>query len=68
MRSLLKVSDLTKEEILQIFEIADHLEEYKDTKKGKRYVTFFPDTSVRTLTTFEPLQGACTCESLSTVS
>lgn len=41
MRSLLKISDLTKEEIFRIFEITDHIEEYRDFMKGKRFVTFF---------------------------
>ncbi len=53
MKSLLKISDLTESDINKIFDIADNIENYRELLKNKRIAMFFPDTSIRTLTTFE---------------
>lgn len=55
MRSLIRLSDFNKNDILNIFEIADDLKKgkYKDFLKGKTVVMFFPDSSIRTRVTFE---------------
>lgn len=55
MRNLLKLTDLTKDEIIEIFKIAAEIEngKYRDYLKGKSAVTFFPSSSIRTRATFE---------------
>lgn len=53
MKCLLKIRDLTESDVNKIFDIADNIESYKESLKGKKIAMFFPDTSVRTLTTFE---------------
>lgn len=53
MKSFLRLSDYTKEELLEIFEIADHIEKYEGFFAGKTIVMFFPSNSIRTRISFE---------------
>lgn len=55
MRSMLRLNDFTKDEILQIFKIADDVENglYTNYLQRKSIVMFFPTTSLRTRVTFE---------------
>lgn len=55
MKNLIRLTDYTKEEITEIFTIADEIgsEQYKDILKGKTAVMFFPNASIRTRVTFE---------------
>ncbi len=55
MRHLLQLTDLTKNDISDIFRIADSLCEggYKDFLAGKTAVMFFPSSSIRTRVSFE---------------
>lgn len=55
MKNFIKLIDFTKEDISQIFEIADSLRKGKftDYLKGKTVVMFFPESSIRTRVTFE---------------
>ena len=55
MRHMIRLSNFTKEEVLQIFDIADEIkqEKYKNYLEGKTVVMFFPPSSIRTRVTFE---------------
>lgn len=55
MKSLLRLTDLSTEEIYEIFKIADALSngEYKDYLKGKSVILFLPESSIRTRVSFE---------------
>lgn len=55
MRELIRLTDYSKSDIYEIFEIADDLlkGKYKNFFKGKTVVMFFPNTSIRTRVTFE---------------
>ena len=53
MRSFLRLTDYTKEELIKIFEIADSIEQYKGFLAGKTIVMFFPASSIRTRVSFE---------------
>ncbi|MCR0411427.1 hypothetical protein MKC77_00590 [[Clostridium] innocuum] len=55
MRKLIRLTDYSKSDIYEIFEIADDLlkGKYKNFLKGKTVVMFFPNTSIRTRVTFE---------------
>jgi len=55
MRNLIHLRDYTKNDVQEIFHIADELQagKYKDFLKGKTFVMFFPDSSIRTRVTFE---------------
>lgn len=55
MKNLIRLTDLSKEEIYDIFSIADDLVNGKhcNALKGKSVVLFFPNTSIRTRVTFE---------------
>ncbi len=55
MRNLVDLLSLNKEDIFEIFRIADEIQEgkFKDILKGKSIVLFFPTTSIRTRVTFE---------------
>lgn len=59
MKSLVRLSDYKKEDILEIFKIADELQQgkYVDFLRGKTVVMFFPNSSIRTRVTFE--KGIC---------
>lgn len=55
MRNLVDLRSLNKEDIFEIFYIADKIQEgkFKGFLNGKSIVLFFPDTSIRTRVTFE---------------
>lgn len=53
MKSFIRLTDFTKEELFEIFKIADSIEEYTNFLAGKTVVMFFPASSVRTRVTFE---------------
>lgn len=55
MKSLIRLTDYSKSDIQNIFEIADDLQKgnYSDFLKGKTVVMFFPASSIRTRVTFE---------------
>jgi ornithine carbamoyltransferase len=55
MRSFLRITDYTKKDIFEIFDIANAVQagKYKDFLKGKTTVMFFPEASIRTRVTFE---------------
>ncbi len=55
MKHLIHLSDMTKDDVYDIFRIADDIRQgkYKDTFAGKTAVMFFPDSSIRTRVTFE---------------
>ncbi|QHQ62001.1 peptide transporter [Anaerocolumna sedimenticola] len=55
MKNLVELKDLTREEILQVFELADRIKqgEYSHFLSGKTVVLFFPSSSVRTRVTYE---------------
>lgn len=55
MKSLIRLTDYSESDILNIFEIADDLQKGKYTGclENKTIVMFFPNTSIRTRVTFE---------------
>ncbi len=55
MRHLLRLTDLTAQDVFEIFSIADEIIEGKrgEMLKGKSAVVFFPSSSIRTRVTFE---------------
>ncbi|SEW12630.1 ornithine carbamoyltransferase [[Clostridium] fimetarium] len=55
MRNLIRLRDYTKNDVQEIFHIAEELQagKYKDFLKGKTIVMFFPESSIRTRVTFE---------------
>ena len=55
MRNLIDLLHLRKEDIFEIFHIADEIQKgrFKNFLNGKSIVLFFPNTSVRTRVTFE---------------
>lgn len=56
MKHFLHLNDFSKQEIIQIFELADKLKVDKgecDWLKGKTIVLFFPESSIRTRVSFE---------------
>ncbi|WMC93649.1 hypothetical protein [Kineothrix sp. MB12-C1] len=55
MKSLVRLRDYSKDDILRIFNIADELHsgEYAHFLSGKTVVMFFPDSSIRTRVAFE---------------
>ena len=53
MKDLLRISNLSKKNIYEIFSIAAQIELYKNSFQGKHFVLFFPDSSIRTMITFE---------------
>lgn len=55
MRNLVDLLSMKKEEIFEIFDIADKIQEgkLKGFLNGKSIVLFFPNTSIRTRVTFE---------------
>lgn len=55
MKHLIRLSDYSKEDIKEIFNIADQLKQgkYQEFLKGKTIVMFFPESSIRTRVTFE---------------
>lgn len=55
MSNLIRLTDLTREKVLEIFRIADEVRngQYKSFLSQKTVVMFFPETSIRTRVTFE---------------
>lgn len=55
MKNFIKLTNFNKNELEDIFEIADEISKgkYKDILKEKTIVMFFPNTSIRTRVTFE---------------
>lgn len=53
MKSFVRLTDFSKEELQEIFSIADNIGEYKNFLRGKTVVLFFPSTSLRTRVSFE---------------
>ncbi len=55
MRNLIDLLNLRKEDIFEIFHIADEIQKgrFKNFLNGKSIVLFFPNTSLRTRVTFE---------------
>lgn len=55
MKDLIRLTDYTKNDIYEIFQIADAIKQgkYRDSLKGKSVVLFFPNSSIRTRVTFE---------------
>ena len=53
MKSFIRLTDFTKEELTNIFEIADSIDTYKGFLEGKTIVMFFPASSIRTRVSFE---------------
>ncbi|WP_027208726.1 hypothetical protein [Butyrivibrio hungatei] len=48
MRSFLRLTDYKKEELREIFNIADNINRYEGFLTGKTVVMFFPANSIRT--------------------
>lgn len=53
MKHLIHISDLTKEEIKNIFSVADEMEEQSKVLAGNTIALFIPETSVRTRMSLE---------------
>lgn len=55
MKSLVRLTDLKKEEIFEIFHIADEIQKgkYRNILNGKSVILFFPNSSIRTRISFE---------------
>lgn len=55
MRNLIQLKDYTKEDIIQIFDLADRIKqgEYRNFLSGKTVLLFFPHSSIRTRVTYE---------------
>lgn len=53
MKSFIRLTDFNKSELLEIFRIADSIDQYDGFLKGKTVVMFFPASSIRTRVSFE---------------
>ena len=55
MKHLIRLTDYKKEDIYNVFSLADELADgrHTDILKGKSVVMFFPNSSIRTRVTFE---------------
>lgn len=55
MRNLIRINDYSKDEVYEIFKIAEEIKngKYTDFLKGKSIVMFFPGSSIRTRVTYE---------------
>ena len=53
MKSFVRLTDFSKEELQEIFAIADNIGEYKNALRGETVVLFFPSSSLRTRVSFE---------------
>jgi ornithine carbamoyltransferase len=55
MRNLIQLKDYTKEDIFEIFELADRIRhgEYRNFLSGKTVLLFFPQSSIRTRVSYE---------------
>ena len=63
MKSFIRLTDFKREELFEIFKIADSIEDYDGFLSGKTVVMFFPASSIRTRVSFEKgiylLGGQC---------
>lgn len=53
MSSFIRLTDYKKEELQEIFDIADNIDRYEGFLTGKTVVIFFPANSIRTRVSFE---------------
>ncbi|MBR4357999.1 MAG: peptide transporter [Butyrivibrio sp.] len=53
MSSFIRLTDYKKEELQEIFDIADNIDSYEGFLNGKTVVMFFPANSIRTRVSFE---------------
>lgn len=55
MRSLIRFTDYTEQDVERLFRLADEIEAggYQNSLKGKSVILFFPNSSIRTRVTFE---------------
>ena len=53
MRSFIRLTDFHRNELSEIFKIADSIDDYAGFLKGKTIVMFFPNSSIRTRVSFE---------------
>ncbi len=53
MRSFIRLTDFHRNELSEIFKIADSIDDYAGFLKGKTIVMFFPESSIRTRVSFE---------------
>lgn len=55
MRNLIRINDYSKDDVYEIFKIAEEIKngKYTDFLKGKTVVMFFPNSSIRTRVTYE---------------
>ncbi len=55
MKNLIRLTEYSKNDICDIFELADEVQQgkYSDILRGKSVVLFFPNSSIRTRVTFE---------------
>ncbi len=53
MKAFIRLTDFKKNELMEIFNIADNIDNYSGFLKGKTVVMFFPASSIRTRVTFE---------------
>ena len=53
MTSFIRLTDYKKEELQEIFDIADNIDRYEGFLTGKTVVMFFPANSIRTRVSFE---------------
>ncbi len=52
MKSFIRLTDYKKSELLEIFKIADSIEQDDGFLKGKTIVLFFPASNIRTRVSF----------------
>ena len=53
MSSFIRLTDFKKEELQEIFDIADNIDSYEGFLNGRTVVMFFPASSIRTRVSFE---------------
>jgi len=53
MKSFIRLTDFKREELQEIFKIADSIDKYKGFLEGKTIVMFFPANSIRSRVSFE---------------
>ena len=53
MSSFIRLTDYKKEELQEIFDIADNIDSYEGFLNGRTVVMFFPASSIRTRVSFE---------------
>ena len=53
MRHFISLTDISSDELWEIFSLADDIEKYANALRGRSVVMFFPSGSIRTRVTFE---------------